>query len=65
MAALAHVHLVIAEDDLRVDYFAAMGADAAGELVEDVIGIVLLRCWAAGWGWDGFWVGQADSPIPG
>src|SRR5229473_425019 len=38
---LRHEHLVISEQDFGVDYFLAIGADAAGEFVEDVIGIFL------------------------
>src|SRR5258708_38706840 len=38
---LRHEHFVIAEQDFGVDYLLAVGADAAGEFVEDVIGIFL------------------------
>ena len=38
---LGHEHFVIAEQDFGVDYFLAIGADAAGEFVKDVIGIFL------------------------
>ncbi len=40
-AAFAHVDLVVAQEDVRVDHAAALGADAARELVEDVVGVVL------------------------
>ena len=36
-----HEHFVIAEQDFGVDHSLALGADAAGEFVEDVIGIFL------------------------
>jgi hypothetical protein len=33
--ALAHEHLAIAQQDLRIDHSFALGADAAGQLPED------------------------------
>ena len=39
--ALGHEHFVISEQDFGVDYFLAVGADTAGEFVEDIIGIFL------------------------
>ena len=39
-AALAHVNLVVAENDLRIDDSSAFGADASSQFVEDVIGIL-------------------------
>ena len=43
-AALAHVDLVVAQNDLRIDDSSALGADAASQFVEDVVGILL--AWA-------------------
>ncbi len=40
-AALAHVNLVVAQNDLCVDDFSAVRANAASQLVEDTIGIFL------------------------
>ena len=39
-AALAHEDLVVAQNDLRVDDLATVGADAASEFVEDVVGVL-------------------------
>ena len=43
-AAFAHVNFVIAQNDLRIDDSSALGTDAAGQLVEDVIGILFPWC---------------------
>ena len=40
-AALAHVDLVVADQDVGVDDAAALGADAAGQFVEDVVRVFL------------------------
>jgi len=39
-AALAHVDLVVAQEDLGVDHLPALGADAAGQFIEDVVGVL-------------------------
>ena len=41
-AALGHVNLVVAQQDLGVDHFPALRADAAGEFIEDVVCVLLL-----------------------
>src|SRR5271168_310112 len=42
-APLRHVHLVVPQENLRVDHLAAFGTDAPRQFIEDVIGILLLR----------------------
>lgn len=43
-AALPHVHLVISQQDVCIGHAPALGADAASQLVEHVI-CILLHCW--------------------
>src|SRR6516165_1087995 len=42
-AALAHIDLVVPQQDLRVDHFPAIRANAARQLEEDIIRVPLLR----------------------
>src|SRR5260370_42478880 len=39
-AALAHIDLVVAQNHLGVDHLPALGADAAGQFIEDVVGVL-------------------------
>ena len=41
--AFAHIYAVVTQQHLRVDNFLALGADAAGQLMEYVVGILLDR----------------------
>ena len=38
--ALAHVYLVVAQHHLGVDHLPALWADAAGQFIEDVVGVL-------------------------
>jgi hypothetical protein len=62
-AALAHIDFVVAQQNLGVDHLAAMGADAARQLMEDVIGIGAPRIGgrAPGVGYESF---IHDIPAP-
>ena len=51
-AALAHVDLVVANQDVRVDHAPAFRANAARQFIEDVVGVLLGICLSklsAGW----------------
>jgi hypothetical protein len=43
VAAFAHEHLVVADDDVGIHHLGAFGADAAGEFQKHIVGIPLAR----------------------
>ena len=39
---LAHIHFIVTQEDMRIDDAAALRANAAGQLIEDVVSIFFL-----------------------